>query len=473
MLGLGPAPGAGAAEAGGLHWRPCAGRFQCATLQVPLSYGQPSLGHLGLAVVRLPASGPGRPLGDVVLNFGGPGEPGVAPLEQGASQFPAALRRRFALVSFDPRGVGGSDPVHCSGPAGVRALISANPDPTTPAQVAAVARVDQAFVADCRAHTPASLLDRVSTADAARDLDRLRAALGQPKLTYLGFSYGTQLGAVYAQEFPDRVRALVLDGAVDPNLSAGQEWLAQAVGFQHELSDFEVWARTHAPLDHGPAPSRVYATVMGRLAQGKATAQLTAALGGDQPVTLGMGELGVIAALYEPSTWPDVARALQQAARGDATVLAAFALQYAGFGPTGLSSNVEAANTAIDCLDQPVPTSLSYFSTLAARAERQAPAFGGAAVWSSLSCAFWPVRPATTPVTETTRAPVLVVGSTGDPATPYAWATALAALFPRGVLLTRRGAGHTGYLASTCVQRAADHYLATLALPARGTVCAS
>ncbi|HLI15352.1 MAG TPA: alpha/beta hydrolase [Acidimicrobiales bacterium] len=468
----GPLP-AGAA-ASGLAWRPCATRFRCATLRVPLSYAHPDGATIGLSVVMLPATR--HAAGDVVLNPGGPGGSGVAFLEQAWRAFPAALRSSFNLVSFDPRGVGRSDPVRCVGPAGTRALLRVDPAPVTARQVRALVAATKSFVAACRAHTPAALLENVSSLDTARDLDRLRAALGQARLNYLGFSYGTYLGELYASLFPSRVRALVLDGVVDPALSTVAGDLQQARGFESELAHFFSWCDAtpscRRELPGGAAAA--YGAVFARLVAGHAlVAHLRPAFGGTQPVTYGVAVVGAVAALYSESTWPDLAAALASARAGDGDLFAALAFSYAGAEPDGQFTNELAAETAISCVDRPAPRTLAAYEALAARLARLAPHFGAAEAWGTLPCAYWPVRPSG--VVGPIRAPgtptILVVGTTGDPATPYAAARAVAHELAHAVLLTRVGEGHTAYLGSTCVQRYVDRYLATGIAPRPGTTC--
>lgn len=471
-----------------LSWSPCSslaagavtgvGQFQCSTLRVPISYSDPGAGDLSIAVVRLPANGSGGVLGDIVTNPGGPGGSGVDFLEQNATGFPASLRSRFNLVSFDPRGVARSDPVACVSPSGIRQLASLDPAPTTTSQIDQVVAATKSFDAQCAAHTSRLLLENMSTVDAAVDMDQLRVALGQAKLTYVGFSYGTYLGAVYAQLFPTHVRALVLDGALDPALSNDVLNLEQAKGFEVDLGDFFTWCNTNSTCETelpGGA-SAAYHQLMSSL-EGGATlpAQLLPQFGGNQQVDYGVAVTGVLASLYSIDQWPQLAQALQQAIGGNGGDLDAIALSYEGFQANGSVENIEESNAAVNCLDHPAPTSVDEYVQLAKQFAAQAPDFGALEAWGSLTCAFWPV-PATgraEPIHAQGAPPILVVGTTHDPATPYEWAQALASQLDSGVLLTRDGDGHTAYFSSTCVQNWADNYLTTLATPPKGTVCQS
>lgn len=460
-----------------LRWHACAGAkgFRCASLAVPLSYAHPNAGTIHLAVAELPATGP-HPQGDVVLNPGGPGASGVDFLEQQGRSFSAALRRSFNLVSFDPRGIERSAPVHCVGAAGIRRLLALDPAPTTPAAVHRVVAATKAFDAACTAHTPHALLENVGTKVTAADLDRLRAALGQAKLDYLGFSYGTYLGEVYAKRYPSHVRAIVLDGVVDPATSTSASDLVQAKGFERDLNDFFAWCPTNpsCKAELGGNAKAAYDTLFGRLARGVVlTASLKPRYGGTQHVDLGVAEVGLVASLYSKQTWSYLAQALADGLHGNGSLLAALAYNYAGLQQNGTYSNMVAANTAISCVDRPSPTSLAAIERLSRTMAKAAPDFGASEAWSNLACLYWPVRPQGRPAPiHAPGAPtILVVGSTGDPATPYSWATAVAHQLDHAVLLTRKGPGHTAYFSSACVRRDVAAYFATLRTPRPGTVC--
>lgn len=457
-----------------LVWYRC-GRFRCSRLAVPISYAQPAKGTLQLAVIELPATHGAKSARSIVINPGGPGESGVQFLKETAADFPATLRASFNLVSFDPRGVGQSDPVECTTPSGLRRWLQLDPAPSTPTQIAAVVAATKAFDQGCGSAVPRDVLASLSTAVTARDLDRLRQALGQSKLDYLGFSYGTYLGALYAQEFPGEVGVMVLDGAVDPALSTAAMELQQANGFEGDLHDFFAWCSKDATCSNDlPGGARAaYRQVMRRLeAGGRLTAAMTPALGGTQRIGYAVALTGVIASLYTTTDWPYLAQGLAAAKTGNGSELAALAYEYAGFGPSGTASNLVSANLAVTCLDRPVPP-LAQYRALAAEFARSAPDFGPAEAWSSLPCDFWPVpatgKPGAIHLSRPLR--ILVVGSTHDPATPYAWARALVHQLKGSELLTRDGDGHTGYLSSQCVQGWVDSYFESGSPPPRATVC--
>lgn len=456
-----------------LVWHACDTRFRCATLRVPLEYAHPSRGSLRLAVVELESTG-AHPVGDLVMNPGGPGASGVQFLEQ--ASFPAALRSEFDLVSFDPRGVGESDPVTCEGASGVRQLLGLDPAPSTPSQIGAVVRATRGFDAACADHTPRALLADVGSAATVEDMDRLRQALGQSKLDYLGFSYGTYLGELYAERYPSHVRAMVLDGVFDPALSTQALDAQQAEGFQRDLDDFFAWCPTDSACatELPKGPKVALDDVLASLAAGRRlVGELKPRYGGTQPVTLGVAETALAGSLYSEQSWPDLAEALAEAGSGDGTLLLAIADSYEGLQPNGSFGNQLAANTAINCLDRPSPTRLSSYVRLASRLARLAPDFGASEAWGSLACAYWPVHPegVVGPIHAPGSPPILVVGSTGDPATPYSWAQSVAHQLVHARLLTRDGPGHTAYFFSACVRSDVDRYLVTLVLPPEGAVC--
>ncbi len=485
LVGAGAADTASAARSANhetttsVKWTTCPGheKFRCASVPVPIDYANPSLGTLKLAVVMLPATG-AHPLGDVFTNPGGPGASGVDFLEESLSSFPKSLRAEFNIVSWDPRGVERSDPVTCVDADGIRTLTEEDPQPSTPAQIARVVALTKQFVAACEAHTSKLLLENVGTRTTIEDLDRLRADLGQPKLDYLGFSYGTFIGELYAEKYPHHIRAMVLDGAINPELSLTAADREQALGFEGDLHAFFTWCDAnktcHQRLPDGAAAS--YAKLMAIFeAGGVIHADFKAKYGGLLPVTLGVAEIGVISTLYSNIAWPYLGLAIDRGLHGNGDLLAELAYEYVGLQQSGKFSNQDEANVAINCVDAPSPRDLSFYEALAKSLAAVAPDFGASEAWGSLTCAYWPVpaqgKPG--PIHAAGSPTILVVGSTGDPATPYPWAQAIASQLDNARLLTRSGTGHTGYFSSACIRRYVDQYFATLALPPKGTICPS
>ncbi|HUZ38895.1 MAG TPA: alpha/beta hydrolase [Streptosporangiaceae bacterium] len=455
-----------------LRWVPCAHGFRCARLLVPFDYQRPAWKRFSLPVIKLPASNPAQRIGSLVINPGGPGGSGISYALQARSVVSAAVRARFDVVGFDPRGVGQSIPaIHClSGPQ-LDKYFATSDNPVTRAQLAQVVSESKLFAQGCQQHSGA-LLPYVGTRNAARDMDVLRAALGDAKLTYLGKSYGTYLGAWYAQLFPTHIRALVLDGAVSPDESAFGMNVVQAQGFEVALRSFtaDCMKRNPCPLGHGSVSAGI-ARVQGLLNR-TVSKPLTSQIPG-QPANSALLLSGVASALYSKSYWQYLREGLTGAFSGNGTVLVELADLLVERQQNGHYSNLVDANTAVNCVDRPWPRSLPAWQSAAHSAARAAPQFGAPIMWGSLPCAYWPVPAAPQVRLRAAGAPpILVVGTTRDPATPFRWAQALASGLKSGVLLGWNGDGHTAYLmGSSCVDTAVDRYLITLATPRSGMIC--
>jgi pimeloyl-ACP methyl ester carboxylesterase len=459
-----------------LAWHPCHKVFQCARLLVPFDYQRPAWRRFSLPVIRLRASNPAHRIGSLVMNPGGPGGSGVQFALAATAVVSAAARARFDVVGFDPRGVAGSLPaIRCVSDHELDVLL-ALPAPGAGERLGPFVAATKAFDAGC-ARESGALLPYVGTANAARDMDVLRAALGDAKLTYLGKSYGTYLGAWYAKLFPRHVRALVLDGPVDPTLSALAMSTIQAEGFQVALRSFitDCVARPNCPLGHGVS----VATATGRLQallNRTVTAPLSSRIPGQPTADSALILTGVASSLYTTAYWKYLRLGLARAFSGDGTVMVALADALAERSINGHYSNLIPADTAISCVDRPYPRAVGVYAAAAATAAKAAPQFGASDVWGGLNCAFWPVR-ATAAFGKTPVAagapPILVVGTTRDPATPYQWARALAGDLASGVVLGWNGDGHTAYMrGSACVDTAVDNYLINLVPPRSGRVCA-
>jgi pimeloyl-ACP methyl ester carboxylesterase len=453
-----------------LAWTPCDDGFACATLDVPLVEDDPAQGTVPLALTRLPAADPDNRIGSIVVNPGGPGASAVDFLQSSWAHVLPVVRERFDLVAFDPRGVGRSAPVRCAGTGELDRWFGLDPSPDDAAELDALVQGGAALTAGC-ARGAGRLAGHLSTREAVADLERVREAVGDEQLTYLGYSYGTTIGAAYVDRFPDRVRAMVLDGAFPQSLTWEQVLTGQATGFEGALTSF---------LDDCERTACDYRRQVGGgllpAAFDRLTARLDGApLPGDATRDVGPGQLflGVAAALYDRETgWPALAAALSAAERGDGAPLLALSDSYLGRGPEGYT-NANDANLVVNCSDRPWPREPAAYVALSERLARSAPRFGPAVALSGLPCATWPAPAAEQPgaVTGKGAAPVVVVGTTGDPATPYAWAVALADELESGVLLTSRGEGHTVYAVDgpSCVVEALDAYLLTLEVPEQRT----
>ena len=455
-----------------LRWVACDKVFQCTRLLVPFDYSRPAGRRFSLPVIKLPASDPAQRIGALLVNPGGPGGSGVSYALQARSEIAAPVRARFDIVGFDPRGVGSSVPaVHCLTGSQLDTYFATNEMPATAAQLATVVSQSRLFARGC-ARESAALLPYVGTRDAARDMDVLRAALGDAKLTYLGKSYGTYLGTWYAQLFPGHVRALVLDGAIDPGISSLSMNVAQARGFEVALRAFvaDCVARAGCPVGRGSVAAGL-ARIQGLVS--RATAHPLRNDLDSQPADGAMLLNGIATALYSQGYWPTLREALTSAFRGDGTVAVELANALYERNGSGQYSNLADANTAVDCLDRPWPKGLATWRAAAAAAARAAPLFGAPIMWGSLPCAFWPVRPALpVSIRAADAPPILVVGNKNDPATPYRWAQGLSRDLASGVLLGWDGNGHTAYMmGSSCVDSIVNRYLISLTVPRNGTVC--
>jgi pimeloyl-ACP methyl ester carboxylesterase len=449
-----------------LVWTRC-GSYECSTLKVPLDYAAPSGETIELALKRRRARG--QRIGSLLINPGGPGGSAVdflAGFVAGAGG--TTLGNRFDIVAFDPRGIGASTPLDCH--ATVQQLVATDPTPDDEAEWSAFEREAKTFAEGC-ARKHAALLPHLATPNVARDMDQVRAALGDDELTYLGFSYGTAIGAWYAELFPQRVRALVLDGAVDLRLSAIELSLQQAKGFEAALATYFAWcgeSASNCAWTAGRDPAQALQQLMASV-----DASPIPAPGSDRPVGPGELLLGVIAPLYGGvAGYRSLSSELRAAASGDGSMVLALVDGYLDRRSDGSYGNIQEANYAVNCLDLPVP-SLAAIRGEAARFAQEAPTFGVAILTSLLVCAHWPAMSTPPPPPSGIgAAPVVVVGTTGDPATPYAWSQALASNLESAVLLTYEGEGHTAYGRGVpCIDDAVDAYLIEGSVPTQGTRC--
>ena len=475
-----PSSSPGAATTGGgaaaaVHWAACNGRdgpkgYQCATIAVPRDPMDPAKGTIGMALDRHPATG--SRIGSLLVNPGGPGDSGVdfLPSAVGYLSVTKVLLQHFDIIGFDPPGVGRTAPIVCLGPAGLQRYYDSNPVPTTPAQLSAYIAEVKTFNAGCQQRSGAEL-PYVSTVDAAMDMDVIRRDLGDPGLTYLGFSYGTLLGATYAGLYPTRVRAMVLDGAIDPALPVVKSLDIQSAALEGELDQFFSWCRTNSKCQWktGPDPLGSFRSLMARVQSSPLPVR-----GSSRTVGAAALLYGTAWGLYFTVQWPFLGSALAQAAAGDGTEMMELFDSYTQRQKDGTYSNEFEANVAVNCLDAPAP-SVAALEADAPAAAAAAPVYGVANLYSEMACSLWPV-PATGhpgPITAPGSPPILVVGTTGDPATPYSEARALAGELQHGVLLTRVGEGHTAYPFSSCIRSAVDAYLLHLTVPPAGTRCQS
>lgn len=454
-------------------WSRCQEGFECATVKVPLDYRKPQGTQLKLAVIRLPAKSRSKRIGSLVTNPGGPGGSGVSFIRQAAGLFGSDVRARFDLVGFDPRGVGESDPVDCLDGRRLDAYFSTDTSPDDRREVTKVLQEGKEFADGCKAGSGAEL-PYVGTVNAAHDIDVLRAALGDQKLTYAGFSYGTYLGAFYAEQFPKNVRALVLDGAVDPAISSTDTLLEQSKGFETALRAFAADCITQPDCPLGKSVDAALGKISTLQREADRT-PLSNGTGDGRQVNEPWVTMGIATALYSKSAWTQLRLGLGRALnQRDGTVLLRLADQMIERRPDGSYSNQMEANMAVNCVDKPNPPSAAAYEKEVDKAKRAAPRFGTFVMWGGLPCVYWPVKPKEKPrpLAAAGAKPILVIGTIRDPATPYRWAQALASQLKSGVLLTHDGDGHTAYLGGpACVVSATNRYLISGTPPRDGTVC--
>ncbi|MEU9373536.1 alpha/beta hydrolase [Streptomyces sp. NPDC048255] len=459
-----------------LSWRDCGvPGFQCATMKAPLDYANPGSGQdVDIAVSRRPATGPGKRLGSLLVNPGGPGGSGIGYLQGYAGiGYPAPVRARYDMVSFDPRGVARSSPVECLTGRAMDRYTQVDQTPDDAAERALLVAAFKEFAAACQARS-SRILPHLSTVDAARDMDVLRAVLGDGKLSYVGASYGTFLGATYAELFPRRVGRLVLDGAMDPSRPAIDLNRDQTAGFETAFTSFAKDCAEQPDCPFGKGDPKEVAARLKEFFR-KVDAQPVPTGDPDRPLGESLATTGVIAALYDESAWPQLREALTSAMDGDGAGMLSLADSYYEREPDGKYANLMYANAAVNCVDQPpafsgpdeVQTALPSF-------EKASPVFGAGLAWASLNCTYWPVKATGTakPLKAKGASPIVVVGTTRDPATPYKWAQALAGQLDSGILLTYDGDGHTAYgRGSDCIDTSINHYLLEGKPPQDGKKC--
>ena len=405
-----------------------------------------------------------------MFNPGGPGASGVDYLPAVVASLSKDVREHFDVVGFDPPGVGRSAPITCLDGPGLDRFFHEDPAPPTAAGLDATIAEDRVFAAGCQANSGTEL-PYVSTVDAAMDMDYIRRAVGDPKLTYIGFSYGTLLGATYAGLYPTHIRAMVLDGAIDPSLPVIQSLDIQAAGFDASLKNALDHCRSDSNCAWKPAgdPVQAFEQLMAQARSQPLPAKHTTRVVGPAEVLYGAGDT-----LYSTALWPKLYNALALTSRGDGTAMLALFDDYLNRSANGTYTNEFEANAAVNCLDSQTP-SIAAIEGHVAASRAAAPVFGVANLYSEIECTVWPVsskqQPA--PVHAPGSPAILVVGTTGDPATPYSEAQALAAQLDAGVLLTRVGDGHTAYFYSSCIRNYVDDYLIRSAVPSPGIRCPS
>jgi pimeloyl-ACP methyl ester carboxylesterase len=488
-----------------LHWVDCGDGLQCTTAKVPLDYDRPDGRRISLALARVPAGDPAQRVGSLFVNNGGPGNAVLDFVRNDARNVLSAdIQARFDIVGFDPRGVGESTPVRCFADAESQEQFfgSLAPFPVTKPEIEQAADAAKILGRRCRRHN-GELLDHLSTANVARDMDLLRQAVGDQQLTFAGYSYGGLLGTTYAQLFPTKVRALLLDGAPDPvawatGLQAdrrqpfsrrvgGATATSDAMGFFLDSCQEAGDACAFASQDTRAKFDELLARL---LVAGSITVDLPAGPigpGGPTTITYAFVVDGLRGGLQFPPIWADLAELLQ--ATFEATDAAAprtvnpatdpgpEATSDIARAPTAdeVYDNSREALFAVACSETDNPSAMSRWTKEAAAADRETPYFGADWTWLSLPCATWPARDrdrSTGPFDPPTENPMLFVNSRFDAASPYERAVEVAGHVPNARLLTVEGAGHpASFIPNGCLSDAVDRYLIELRPPAPGAVC--
>ncbi len=455
-----------------LKWSSCYDNFECAELAVPIDYNRIKTGTFKISVLRYAAQDPNRRIGSLVINPGGPGASGVDYAYNAEYIFDPDLTDRFDIVGFDPRGVARSVPITCFNDAETDANYASDSKPDNEAEFQSAIAETKKFVQKCLNKN--QHLTSFSTANAARDMDILRQALGEAKLNYMGKSYGTYMGALYASLFPNNIGRVILDGAVDPTISNFEQTKTQAVGFDNALQAFitDCITRTTCPL---PRNKEAATKELLSIWQSAATKPLPVK---DKDEKRTVGEsllvLGTASALYDSyEGWPELRMAIGEAVKGYADTFLELADMYSGRQEDGTyASNEFDSGAIIDCLDFGDDRSVRQLQRDAVAISAAAPVFGPYIALSGLTCKYFKT-PAPEQVAKTkTNATILIIGTTGDPATPYAWAKGLARLLPNSQLLTYVGDGHTAQgRGNACIDDAVDAFYLKGTLPAKELRC--
>jgi pimeloyl-ACP methyl ester carboxylesterase len=453
-------------------WDTCYDTFECLTYDVPIDYSDLNVGTFQISALRYPAQDRKNRIGSLIVNPGGPGASGVDYAYNAEYIFDPDLTDRYDIVGFDPRGVSRSAPITCFNDQETDANYASDSKPDNSAEFKAAVAESKKFIQKC--FNKNQHLESFSTANAARDMDILRALVGDKKLNYMGKSYGTYMGALYATLFPNNIGRVILDGAVDPHISNLEQTKTQAVGFDDALQAFiaDCIKLSSCPL---PRNQKDATAKLLSIWQGAATEPLPLKNKNDRrTVTESLLVLGTASALYDSAEgWPELRKAIGEAIAGYGDTYLELADMYTGRQADGTYPNNEFDSGAIiDCLDFKDSRTPAQIRSDAAKVAAAAPVFGPYIAYSGLTCKYFSIPDPVEVVTTKTNAPILIIGTTGDPATPYEWAKGLAGLLPNSRVLTFVGDGHTGQgRGNACIDDAVDAYFLTGALPAAELRC--
>ena len=450
-----------------IKWRTCYDTLKCADVLVPIDYTNIKLGTFRISMLKYEASNKEDRIGSLFVNPGGPGASGVEYAYQAEYIFSPQVLALYDIVGFDPRGVGRSAPIRCLTDDETDANYASDPKPDTPQEFEAMIKETEDYVEKCEKNT--KNLTAYGTENTARDMDLIRAVLGDKKLNYLGKSYGTYLGTIYAQLFPDTVGRIVLDGAIDPEATPLQQSLIQAIGFDDALDAF---IKDCLQLDTCPLPKDATEKYFTDLFDSVAKKPLSTKT--KRVATESLVVLGTASALYDSeSGWPMLRVAIRQAQNGNGYMFLSLADAYAGRQPNGTyPTNEGDSGFVIDCLDWNDSRTNEQIAQDAQTFKAQAPVFGLYLAYSGLSCKYFTGIKQPIKIKQIKTTPIIVIGTLRDPATPYSWAVALHKLITDSRLITLDGDGHTGQgRGSACVDKSVDAYFITGKIPVTDLKC--
>jgi pimeloyl-ACP methyl ester carboxylesterase len=447
-----------------LQWKSCYENYQCADLLVPIDYTNLKTGTFNISVLKYPTTNK-KKLGSLIVNPGGPGGSGVDYAYAAEYLFSPAILNAYDIVGFDPRGVSRSEPIICLTDKELDASYASDAKPDNEKEFAQTLIESKKFIQQCEEKN--DHLKSFSTANAARDMDILRQAVGDKHLNYMGKSYGTFLGTLYAQFFPDKVGRMVLDGAVDPTISDFQQSLTQAIGFDKAFAAFaaDCNKQRDCPLPKDKDAAIRFMKQLFKQAEKKPTATKNK----KRVLSESLMVLGTASALYDSATgWPDLRKAIAEAKNGEGDTFLKLADEYTGRLEDGAYRSNEFDSAAIiDCLDFKDERSIDEMKRDANVFIKQAPFFGPYLAYSGLGCKYFKSPKVTTILPTKTANPIVIIGTTGDPATPYQWAQGLNKLLTNSVLISLTGDGHTGQgQGNTCVDNQVDDFYLKNPIPA-------
>jgi len=463
-----------------LSWSTCYETFECTDLLVPVDYADLKVGTFKIAVLRYKAQDQKNRIGSLIVNPGGPGGSGVDYAYNAEYVFDPDILDKYDIVGFDPRGVDRSAPIKCLDNKETDASYASDAKPDTEAELQKALADSKDFIDKCQSANP--YLNHYSTAEAARDMDILRAALGDKKINYFGKSYGTYLGTLYAQFFPDKVGRMVLDGALDPNISILEQNISQAVGFDEALNAFlaDCAKQDDCPLPANKQEATAAIIALFSTAATNPLPRKTKVENDNRVATESLIVLGTASALYDDvDGWPKLRTAFQEGQRGYGDTFLDLADQYTGRSSDGsYMSNELDSGAVIDCLDWPDTRNVEKTKADAQRFTDRAPVFGPYLAYTNIACKFLTPAPkdkltrTTNKITSIKTAPIIVIGTTRDPATPYDWAVGLNKIFTSSKLISLDADGHTGQgRGSACVDNAVDIYLLQGKSPKKNLSC--